>query len=459
MTPPQASLARPPSSADAALYVTRRSEQLWQEACRHAPMGAQGEGKYYAPYPLFIDRARGSRLWDADGNEYIDYWNGAGPCVLGHSHPEVNQAVKDTFDERGVLYCAPHQWEMELTRRISEVVPSAEMSAFGCGGSDALCYAVRTSRLYTGRSKILKFEGSYHGWYDGVLFSVTPDLAAAGPDDAPIPVPESLGLPPEAAAHITTLQYNDEAAVERLFAAHGSEYACVIVEPVLHGAGVGVLEPRPTFLPFLREICSRHGVVLVFDEILTGFRHDIGGAQKLMNLAPDLTAFGKAMSNGFPICALSGKREFMSLMSPQGRAYFSGTYNGNVMCVAAALKTIELLSDGTAHAKLWSLGKRFADGVNASVRRLGLRARARHYGSMVSVHFTDRELFNYRDVVRNHDKALNRAFVDWVNARGLYTKPRRVNRFAISTAHTEQDIDRSVEIVDAFLAAHQSLLV
>lgn len=454
MTQSQAILDTKPST----LYSTRRSEALWQEARKHAPMGAQGEGKYYAPYPLFIDRAKGARLWDADGNEYIDYWNGAGPCVLGHAHPEVNQAVKDVLDERGVLFCAPHRWEMELTRRISEIVPSAEMSAFGCGGSDALCYAVRTSRLYTRRSKILKFEGSYHGWYDGLLFSVTPDLAAAGPDAAPTPVSESGGLPPEAAGHITLLQYNDEAAVEQLFAAHGREYACVIVEPVMHGPGVGVLEPRPSFLRFLRDICTRYGVVLVFDEILTGFRHAIGGAQGLMNVMPDLTAFGKAMSNGFPICALSGKREFMSHMSPQGRAYFSGTYNGNIMCVAAALRTIEILADGTSHRKLWSLGKRFVDGVNEKSQRLGLRVRARHYGSMVTVHFTDRELFNYRDVIRNHDKAKNRAFVDWVNDRGLYTKPRRVNRFAISTAHTEDDIDRSVEIVEGFLTEHKSSL-
>ena len=442
----------------ASTVSTKRSEALWQEARRHAPMGAQGEGKYYSPYPTFIDRARGSRLWDADGNEYIDYWNGAGPCVLGHAHPEVNQAVKDVIDERGVLFCAPHEWEMVLAKRISELVPSAEMSAFGCGGSDALCYAVRVSRLYTKRTKILKFEGSYHGWYDGLLFSVTPDLAAAGDDDRPTPVPESLGLPPESAQHITILQYNDEAAVEKLFAEHGSEYACVIVEPVMHGAGVGVLEPRPSFLRFLRDICTRHGVVLAFDEILTGFRHDIGGAQCLMNVSPDLTAFGKAMSNGFPICALSGRREVMSHMSPQGRAYFSGTYNGNIMCVAAALKTIELLADGTVHRKLWALGKRFADGVNASAQRLAIRVRARHYGSMVTVHFTDRELFNYRDVIRNHDKALNRAFVDWVNERGLYTKPRRVNRFAISAAHTEQDIDRSIQIVDGFLTRNRTSL-
>lgn len=446
-----------PASEPPALS-TKRSEALWQEARKYSPMGAQGEGKYYAPFPLFIARAKGAYLWDADGNEYIDYWNGAGPCVLGHAHPEVNQAVKDVLDQHGVLYCAPHEWEVRLAQRLSELIPSAEMSAFGCGGSDALCYAVRTARVATGRTKILKFEGSYHGWYDGLVYSVTPDLAAAGPDAAPVAVAESLGLPPEAAGHITILQYNDQAAVERLFAAEGHQYACLIVEPVMHGAGVGVLEPKPGYLQFLRDICTRYGVVLVFDEILTGFRHDIGGAQRLLGVAPDLTAFGKALSNGFPICALSGRREFMSHMSPQGRAYFSGTYNGNIVCVAAALKTIELLGDGSAHRKLWALGKRFADGVNAEVARLGTSARARHYGSMVTLHFTRRELANYRDVIRNHDKTMNRALVDWVNARGIYTKPRRVNRFAISTAHSEADIDRTVGVIAGFLANHRAAL-
>lgn len=437
---------------------TSRSEALWHEAQKYAPMGAHGEGKYYEPYPLFIQRALGSRVWDADGNEYIDYWNGAGPCVLGHGHPAVNQAVKDMLDNHGVLYCAPHEWEHQLAKRLSEVIPSAEMSAFGCGGSDALCYAVRASRAYTGRTNILKFEGSYHGWYDGLVFNITPELAEAGPDDAPRSVPASSGLPPETAEHITVLQYNDESAVEKRLAVEGSQYACMVVEPVMHGAGVGVLEPKPGFLRFLRDVCDRYGIVLVFDEILTGFRHDIGGAQGLMSVTPDLTAFGKALSNGFPISSLSGKGEIMSQLTPRGRAYYSGTYNGNILCVAAALKTLELLSDGTAHKKLWALGRQFADGVNAIIARLGLAARASQYGSMCTVHFTDRPLLNYRDVIRHHDKALNRAFVDWVTDRGIYTKPRRVNRFAISTAHTETDIERTVEVIGDFLMQHRSAL-
>jgi glutamate-1-semialdehyde 2,1-aminomutase len=332
------------------------------------------------------------------------------------------------------------------------------MSAFGCGGSDALCYAVRVARSATGRVGIVKFEGSYHGWYDGLLFNIAPDPANAGPDEQPSAFAESSGLPAEAARNITILPYNDRQAVERLFAARGHEIACLLVEPVMHGAGVGVLEPQPGFLAFLRDICTRHGTVLVFDEILTGFRHHIGGAQTLMRVTPDLTAFGKAMSNGFPICALSGRREFMSHMSPQGRAYFSGTYNGNIFCATAALKTIELLSDGTAHRRLWALGERLRDAVNEAAQRLRLRVRARSYGSMVTVHFSDAELHDYREVVRHHDKALNRAFVDWVNERGIYTKPRRVNRFGISTAHTEDDIDQTAAVIESFLVEHRSAL-
>jgi glutamate-1-semialdehyde 2,1-aminomutase len=436
---------------------TLKSEAMWREAMNYEPMGAQGEGKFYAPFPVFIQRARGSRLWDVDGNEYIDYWNGAGPCVLGHAEPTVNNAAKSVLDDYGVVYCAPHEWELNLAKKIAEVVPSGEMSAFGCGGSDALCYAVRAARAHTGRTKILKFEGSYHGWYDGLLFGIVPDIEDSGPDEAPLSRPESKGLPPEASQHITVLPYNDPAAVERVFKAEGDKYACLIVEPVMHGSGVGVIEPKAGYLKFLRDICTRYGIVLVFDEILTGFRHHVGGVQKLMGVTPDLTALGKALSNGFPICSLSGKREFVSELTP-GRAYFSGTFNGNIMCVAAALKTIEMLSDGTAHKKLWALGERLGKGVNDAAARLGIKVRARYYGSMVAVHFSDRDLWNYRDVLRNHDKTLNTALIAWVNDHGIYTKPRRCNRFAISTAHTEADIDRTVEVIESFMARHRGAL-
>jgi glutamate-1-semialdehyde 2,1-aminomutase len=387
-------------------------------------------------------------MWDADQNEYIDYWNGAGPTVLGHSHPAINQTVKDMMDQHGVQYCAPHEWEVNLAKRISEVVPSAEMSAFGCGGSDALCYAVRAARSYTGRRKILKFEGSYNGWYDGLLFNVLPDIEHAGADDAPVSVPHSSGLLPELAEHTIVLPYNSTDMVADLLARDGEQFACIVVEPVLHSQGC--ILPKPGFLSTLRKLCDQYRIVLVFDEILTGFRHGIGGCQVLMDVHPDLTAFGKAMSNGFPICSLSGRREIMACLAPEGTAFFSGTYNGNILCVAAALKTLELLSDGSVHQMLWGLGKRFADGSNAIFQRLGLKVRAVHYGSICSLQFTEAPVHNYRDLIRNHDKTLNRAFTDWMLERGIYTMPRRANRFYISAAHNEDDIDRTLDIAEAF---------
>jgi glutamate-1-semialdehyde 2,1-aminomutase len=376
--------------------------------------------------------------------------------ILGHAHPEVSRAVKAMLDEQGVQFCAPHEWEVKLAKRIAELTPSGEMSAFGCGGSDALCYAVRASRAHTGRVKIVKFEGAYHGWYDGLLFNVLPDVDEAGADDAPISLPHSSGLPPEAGRHITVLPYNDQEAVEKAFAREGREYACLLVEPVMHN--LGCIMPKPGFLQFLRDICDRYGVVLVFDEILTGFRHHIGGCQTLMGVTPDLTAFGKGLSNGFPICALSGKREIMSELAPKGQAFFSGTYNGNILCVAAALKTLDLLSDGTAHSKLWALGRRFTEGVNAAIARLRVRARAVNYGSIAAVQFTDQPIENYRDLIRLHDKALNRALIDWLLERGIYVMPRRAGRFYISAAHSESEIDQTVEIVEGFLAHHQASL-
>lgn len=437
---------------------TKRSEALWKEACNYSPLGAQGEGKHYGPYPHFIDRAKGAYMWDADGNEYVDYWNGAGPSILGHSHPDVNQAVKDALDNHGITYCAPHQWELELAKKISQCVKGAEMSAFGAGGSDALCYAVRAARSKTGRLKIVKFEGAYHGWYDGLLFNVKPNLDKAGPDDAPISVAESSGLPPEATQYMTVLPFNDEAAVEKLFKAHGQEYACLLVEPVMHGTATGLVKPKPGFLKFLRDICTRHGVVLVFDEILTGFRHDIGGVQTLEGVVPDLTAFGKALSNGFPICSLSGKREFVNELMPAGKATFSGTFNGSIVCVAAALKTLEILSDPAIYKRMWALGERFSTGVNDSIKKLKIKAQAVSYGAMGAVFFTDRPIHNVRDILRHHDEKLNRAFVEYLWDHGVFLKPRRTARFALSAAHTEADIDRTIEQVEGFLTLHRAQL-
>jgi glutamate-1-semialdehyde 2,1-aminomutase len=434
--------------------LTTKSKSLWQRARAVSPMGAQGEGKYYSPYPHFIQRAAGARIWDADGREYIDYWNGAGPCVLGHGDSHVHKAVSDSLAARGVLFCAPHEPEVELCEALAAHIPCAEMSAFLNAGTDVLCMALRAARAVTGRHLIVKFAGSYHGWYDSLLFNIT---SYDGPPDNEgryRPIAESSGLPEEATRAIRVLEYNALAAVERLFERDGDQIAAVVVEPIMHGPLAGCIAPKGGFLERIRELCSQHGSVLVFDEILTGFRHDIGGAQRLCGVIPDLAAFGKAIANGFPIAALCGRRAVMRQLSPDGKAYFSGTYNGNVTSVAAALATIGQLRDGTVHRRLWTLGEQLRNGLNHVFKRHEIKANATSYGSLVAIHFTRAALENFGDVVRSHDPSQSRELVSYLYENGIYTKPRKVLRFAVSGAHTADDIDRTVAVVDQYFRKH-----
>ena len=433
---------------------TETSQLLWERAHAVSPMGAQGEGKYYSPYPHFIRRAAGARIWDADGREYIDYWNGAGPCVLGHADPSVNQAVAASLAEQGVLFCAPHESEVELCETLAAHIPCAEMSAFLNAGTDVLCMALRVARAATGRRIIVKFAGSYHGWYDSLLFNITSYDGPADNEGRYRPICESAGIPAEAADAIRVLEYNSPAALERLFEREGDQIAAVVAEPVMHGPLAGCIPPKSGFLERMRELCTQHGTVLVFDEILTGFRHDIGGAQKRCGINPDLAAFGKAISNGFPIAALCGRRSLMRQLSPDGRAYFSGTYNGNVTSVAAALATIGRLSDGAVHRHLWQLGERLRDGLDDVFVRRAIVAKAASYGSLVAIHFARDPLEHFGDVVRGHDPSLSRDLVSFLYENGIYTKPRKVLRFAISAAHTRADVDRTIEIVDLFFGKH-----
>jgi glutamate-1-semialdehyde 2,1-aminomutase len=444
--------------AQASSYVptdrTSISKSLWERARAVSPMGAQGEGKYYSPYPHFISRAAGARVWDADGAEYIDYWNGAGPCLLGHGDAGIDRAVANSVAAHGVLFCAPHESEVELCETLAAHVPCAEMSAFHNAGTDVLTMALRAARAATGRQLIVKFAGSYHGWYDSLLFNITSYDGPADNEGRYRPIAESSGVPAEATEKIRVLEYNDTAAVESLFAQQGSEIAALVIEPVMHGPLAGSIPPVPGYLERIRELCTEHGVVLIFDEILTGFRHDIGGAQKLCGVTPDLAAFGKAISNGYPLAALCGRRSVMRQLSPDGRAYFSGTYNGNITSVAAALATIERLKDGTVHRQLFDLGARLRDGFNAVFKDHQVEANAVNFGSLVALHFSRQPLQCFGDVVRFHDSSRARDFVSFLYENGVYTKPRKVLRFAISGAHTADDIDRTIRLADAYFKKH-----
>ena len=434
---------------------TATSYRLHEEASSYSPRGVQGDGKYYPPYPHYWQRASGAHIWDVDGNEYIDYWCGASPVVLGHSHPAISAAVKRTLDEVGELFCAPHVSELELTKLLRKHIPSAEMSAYGCGGTDAIIYAIRAARSYTGRSKILRFEGSYHGWYDDMLFSFSPDPSQIT-EGVYAAVPDSTGLPPAAALNVLVAPYNDADAAQQIVEANHDHLAAIIVEPVSHT--MGVVLPEPGFLERLRQLADAFDIVLIFDEIITGFRHGLGGAEQLFGIRPDLTAFGKAMSNGFPISAVSGKAELISQLAPAGPAYYSGTFNGNPICVAAAIATISTMEAESVHQRLFELGAKVADGVNAEAKRYDVKAYCQQWGSIWSVYFADRPVRNYRELLQYHNPDANIAFVHAMWREGIFGMPRRANRWYISSAHSDEDIERTIAAVGRFFNEHKSAL-
>lgn len=429
-----------------------RSRALWDRAQKVAPLGAQGEGKYYAPFPHFISRAEGAFVWDADDNRYIDYWNGAGPCILGHADPGVEDRVAEVIRTKGVVFCAPNDLEVELGETLAGIIPCAEMSAFLNAGSDVLYMAVRLARAATGRRVLVKFAGSYHGWYEELLFNVSSYTTPADNRGRYTPISETAGVAPEAADAIRVLDFNDIAALEQLFEAEGDAIAGVVVEPMMHGPLTGCITPQPGFLERLRELCTAHGSVLIFDEILTGFRHHIGGGQALTGVTPDLAAFGKAIANGHPIAALCGTRAVMEHLAPAGRAFFSGTYNGNVASVAAALATIERLADGTVFRHVWDLGARLGDGLNAIFARLGTPARASTYGSAVAIQHSLQPVLSFGDVWRHHDMSFAPDLATFMFDNGVYAKPRRTQRLLVSGAHTEADIDETLDVLDRFYA-------
>ena len=433
---------------------TATSKQLWERSFKVSPLGAQGEGKYYSPYPHFIRRAKGARIWDVDGNEYIDYWNGAGPCVLGHADDAVNAAVVRSIDERGNLYCAPHELEVELCETLASIIPCADISALLNAGSDILCIAARIARAKTSRPLLVKYAGSYHGWNDSLLFNVSSHDGP--PDNRGLykPIAESAGLPRDAAASIRVLEFNDLEALDNLFEAEGEQIAAVFVEPVMHGPMTGCISPLPGFLEGVRALCNQYGSLLVFDEILTGFRHDIGGAQKLAGVTPDLAAFGKGLSNGFPIAALCGSRSMMGQLGLDNRVFYSGTYNGNVNCVAAASATIDRLQTQAVIPRIWRLGSRLSGGLNEVFRVRDADATARGYGSFVAIHASRANINSLGDVMRHHDTSYAAEFMSFLYENGIYLKPRKIARFAISGAHSAADIDRTVELVDKYFALH-----
>ena len=433
---------------------TSRSS-AWQARARQCLAGGVSS-QFRAADPVVFSHGRGSRIWDVDGNEYIDWTLSQGPLIHGHSHPEIFAAVTDALG-RGQVWNGLHTQEIELAEKLVEAVPCAESVRFGCTGSEAVQAALRLARAATGRPKFIKFEGHYHGWLDSVAASVNPTAEQAGSADSPTAVPWSGGMGPGVLDGVVVLQWNDLAAVEHAVARLRGQIAAIITEPCMCNSGC--IEPVPGFLAGLRRICDEHGIVLIFDEVITGFRLALGGAQQHYDVTPDLALFGKAVAGGFPVSVLAGRKKFMDVLV-DGRTIHAGTLNAHVGGVAAALASIGLLAagGGAAYQRLREIGERLMRGVREAAARLRLPIKVSGPGPVFHVGFlTDADadpnqitVCNYRDVVTRFDAPGYADFVRRMAARGVRLIGRGI--WYVSTAHTDEDVELTLEHVRQTLA-------
>ena len=392
--------------------------------------------------PLFMVSGKGSRVRDADGRAYIDYIGSWGPLILGHAHPDVVAAVCAAAG-RGLSFGAPTEAEIEMAELLCALVPSMELVRLVSSGTEATMSALRLARGFTGRSPFIKFEGCYHGHADSLLVK-------AGSGALTLGQPSSAGVPAEAAAHTIVLAYND---CEQLAAAFGDAsrpIAAVIVEPV--AGNMNLVAPRPEFLALARELCTRHGAVLIFDEVMTGFRVALGGAQALYGIRPDLTTLGKVIGGGMPVGAFGGRRDIMEQIAPLGPVYQAGTLSGNPVAVAAGLATLKLLQADGFYEQISRSTRALTDGLAAAARRRGVRFSAQSVGGMFGIYFSERPPSSYAEVMQVDREAFNR-FFHLMLERGVYFAPSAYEAGFVSAAHTDADIDATVTAAEAVFSA------
>lgn len=418
------------------LRILVRSAELFERAKQLMPGGVNSPVRAYAPYPFFTKRAHGSRLVDVDGNEYIDYCMAYGALILGHAHPAVVEAVKAQLDH-GSLYGTPTEQEVELAELICQAVPSAEMVRLVTTGGEATMSAIRAARGYTGRKKILKFEGCYHGAHDSVLVK-------AGSGAMTFGVPNSLGVPEEVGRNTVVVPFNDAEAFEAAVKANRDDLAAVIVEPVI--GNIGLVLPRDGFLEILREVTDAYDVVLIFDEVITGFRLALGGAQEYYGVTPDLTALGKVLGGGFPLAAFVGQKEIMRMIAPEGKVYQAGTYSGNPVSVAAALATLKFLRHRGRdfYAELTEKCRAIVEPLKDYAVESRFAFQVNHVASMFQLFFTEKAVYDYASV-KTADAAAYMRFHSALLSKGVFFPPSQFETCFVSAAHSSVDLEKTAE--------------
>lgn len=417
--------------------ITTNSENLYNEAQKFMPGGVNSPVRACRSVgrtPLFIDKAKGSYIYDVDGNKYIDYICSWGPNILGHCREEVINAVKETCD-KGLTFGACHKGEITLAKLIQKHFPSMEMLRLVNSGTEAVMSAIRAARGYTGKDKIIKFEGCYHGHSDGLLVKGGSGLLTNS-------IPNSAGVPKGYTDTTLLAKYNDENSVEELFNANKDEIACVIVEPC--AANMGVVPPKEGFLQFLRDITKKNNALLIFDEVITGFRLSIGGAQKYYNITPDLTTLGKIVGGGMPLAVYGGKREVMECVAPLGSVYQAGTLSGNPVAVTSGIETIKILENSVSEYDV--LNEKSAK-IEKAMKEIGLNVN--RVGSIMTPFFTDKMVIDYDTAVTSSTENFAK-FFNHMQSNGIYSAPSQFEAMFVSMAHSDEDIDYTCDVIKSF---------
>lgn len=422
---------------------------------RWLPGGVSSINRRVEPELAFV-RGSGAYVWDADGNRYVDYHAGFAPYLLGHAHPEVDETVVRAVRDGWTLAGAgTNPWEGRAAELLCECVPTLEKVQLTCTGSEATYHALRLSRAFTGKDHVVVMQGGYNGWHDEVACNVMTPLEKLGPPangkEYPF-VPMSAGMPAGIKDRVHVVEFNDLDAVARAF--ETVPVACLITEPILQN--IGVVKPRPGYLAGLRRLCDKHGVVLVFDEVKTGFRHALGGYQSIAGVRPDLSTFGKAIANGYPMGAVGGRAEIMNLFDhpdPDKRVLIAGTYNGHPVPTAAAIATMEVLrrDRDVLYPRLDALGARIQAGLEALFRRHGVKAVVARQGSAFCAYFMDHLPENWYDLASHHDMAFDLRYRRALIRRGVYQFPLPTKQGSLSAAHTEADVDFTLDATEAAL--------
>lgn len=413
-----------------------RSAAAFAEAKQYIPGGVNSPVRAFKSVgltPVYVERGSGSRIYDIDGNEFVDYVASWGPLIAGHAHPEVVEAIKQTA-EKGTSFGAPTELETMMAKLVCERMPSVEIVRMVNSGTEATMSAIRLARGYTGRNKIIKFEGSYHGHSDSLLIKAGSGVATLG-------LPDSPGVPEGVAGNTITVPYNDLSAVQLAFEQYGEDIACIIIEPI--AGNMGVVPPQPEYLQGLRDLTTQYGSLLIFDEVMTGFRVHYHSAQGLYGITPDLTCMGKVIGGGLPVGAYGGRRDLMEQMAPAGPIYQAGTLSGNPLAMVAGYTTLKLMTP-EVYDQLEVRSARLEAGFVRNAQELGVPCTINRVGSMICPFFTDREVTDY-DSAKSSDLERFRRYFRLMLDGGISIAPSQFEGMFVSTAHTDEDIDRTIE--------------